>query len=93
MTVNFSCKCYQMTRDAELPVDFSFPKSPEFLKLPKDLRNPMTHKYFTHQNQFEWPKTPNDQITTHFPFKCYQMTSNTKLPYDVSFKDVYNKVT
>ena len=72
---------------------FFFPKSPEFLKLPNDLRNAMTHKYFTHENHFELPKTPNDQITTHYPFKCYQMTTNTKSLYDVSFQDVYHKVT
>ena len=50
----------------------------------------MTHQYSTHEIHFEWPKTPNDQITIHFTFKWLQIPNyHMKFP----FQNIYLKVT
>ena len=54
------------------------------------LRNSMTHQYSTHKDHFEWPKTPNDQITIHFPFKWLQIPNYHMM---FPFRNLYLKVT
>ena len=92
MTTRFSCKCYQMTKNAKLPDDICF-KSYQMTrntKLPCDLsllKSPAILKWpnYLKKHHLERPKTPNDQMTTRFSCKCYQMTKNAKLPDDFSF--------
>ena len=82
MTSRFSCKCYQMTRNAKLPGDFSFPKAPEFLKWPNDLEKLNDLSIF-----YSWGSlwmTKNTKWPNYYTLSL-QMTTNTKLPYEVSF--------
>ena len=82
MTSRFSCKCYQMTRNAKLPGDFSFPKAPEFLKWPNDLEKLNDLSIF-----YSWGSlwmTKNTKWPNYYTLSL-KMTTNTKLPYMKSF--------
>ena len=83
----------QNTKWLEMPnyqVTFPFQKLQSFWNDQMTLRNSMTHQYSTHEDHFEWPKTPNDQITIHFPFKWLQIPNyHMKFP----FRNLYLKVT
>ena len=82
-----------VTKWLEMPnyqVTFPFQKLQSFWNDQMTLRNSMTHQYSTHEDHFEWPKTPNDQITIHFPFKWLQIPNyHMKFP----FRNLYLKVT
>ena len=83
----------QNTKWLEMPnyqVTFPFQKLQSIWNDQMTLRNSMTHQYSTHEDHFEWPKTPNDQITIHFTFKWLQIPNyHMKFP----FRNIYLKVT
>ena len=72
MTRHGSFKSYQMTKNTKLPCDLLFLKSTAILKWPNSLKLLIFLSWY----HLEWPKTPNDQMTSRFSCKCYQMTIN-----------------
>ena len=87
MTTYFLFKCYERAKTSKLKSDYSFSNSSMIWKWPNDLQYLMTNQYTSHinhlewlktkmtKNNFEWPKTPNDNTLV------FQMLPNDQNNY------------